>query len=216
MIESYEHSDHPIARQLSEVAESLSQENFNKGPKSIINSPREYPIKDITPPALQNIALLPFEIMIAGFRDRTTLITGGWDSPMPDYKTAEGDVSDSFAREQIMRTARFTLHNDPNWSAASSADHIVGMFSVSDIDLVISHSGILAFKSNLKRVDTFARRELLLQIAALRHDSHLVKSQLKNDLIEAWVSWGDLHVQDLCDYMNGKITWADCKNKINE
>ncbi len=195
--------------ELGDVARELFEESQTQGPKHITGAPREYRIRlPITPKALEDVSILPFEIFLSEHDAGTTLVTGVRRGLTPE---------DRHTDDRLRKEARYTLHNHPHEVAASPSDGDlwVSRSSKSDVDFIVGLEGITVHKLSYDSDLRISNRNMSKAVASWRGGDHAVTNDVARGYADAWIPWEDSRIQEICDYMNGEVEWSDIKERMH-
>ncbi len=207
-MEGFDRSTEKWGTELSEVVKDLLQKEESEGLKQITSAPREYRIRlPITPEALKSLSRLSFEVFLTEHNAGTTLVTGGVDIAWLDPHTGPRTADE----------ARYTLHNHPGATAASPtiSDLERSQIDKSDVDFIVGAEGITVHKLLPESRNLFVGSKVWEDPDKTAEDEHeYIEKDIARELIDAWIPWGDPRVQDICNYINGKVEWSDVKERI--
>ena len=211
----------PIQSDLYDVVESLRQESFESGQKSIAQSPRTYPIKrTITPSGLESLGTLDFENTLYEFKNDLRLVTGSKESALPSYSQDEPSTIET-ARTifKQLEWSRFTVHNHwangrlltGNFLAVSAGDTAMSKHLLSEVDFVVTRDGIIGYKPE---------ETLKSEHWAFENPNRILKKQQEQGITRFFVPFrGDAESQKklglICLYMNDpSMHWESIREEV--
>src|SRR3989344_5137434 len=142
-----------VKSDLSQIAEDLHKEAFEKGAEAIGSNPRTYILqRTVTPSALESLGTLNFENMIYDFEGDLHFATGQRIATVPNYSEYDKKYRDDAVGKTVEQSeeARFTIHNHPvgapGMFMVSTGDHYSSMGSDSEIDFIVTRDGVIGHK----------------------------------------------------------------------
>ncbi len=195
---------------LGDVLKDIEVQIHEKGIENAASAPHEYRIgKTITPKELEDIASLPFEVLITQHKAGLTLITGTKHSALDGQKDPH-----TFLR--TINQSRFTVHNHPNSfvGVPSTSDLGTSQRSVSEIDFILALDGLTVHKSRRWNDEINASLSRLRIVARLRGGEHAVQYDKKKGYIDVLIPWNDPRIQFVCEYINGEAPWKDYEERV--
>jgi hypothetical protein len=200
------------AQDLSAVVTGILEEVVQKGKADVLRASREYEIaRSVKVQALQDISLLPFEVMLTDSGDKLFLTTGS-------EKHGEHNF-DNDLNTRIRKTSRFTLHNHPRSPLASPSDGDlwVSRASETEADFIIGHEGITLHKFGKDPDQSISDRiSLRGWLSGVRGGDHAIREDIRTGYADTWIPWSDPRMNDICDYINGTKTWEEISPAIKE